>query len=327
MRPLSLSSRLLVWILPVSLATALATSLSTYLIARSVILGEAQKGVVAVTEAEAAQVKAYFEQRHNDLITVSQSPLFKDHYKNVEYGLTQEAGVYRREIELVLLDLQQRTRAYPRLSYLDSSSREICLVSDGRIVKAGEKFAAPEFFAAVKRLKPGQRLVSSIAYVPWHKAPIVRYGTPIVDDTGRFRGALIFAVSLKPVYESLGRLRLGSSGRSFLSARRSGPLYDESLSPQRETLTSAAAIPGTPWAVVTAVDRRDYIANLAWVSTLTFLFALFASMLLILVITRQVRALLRPLQSLATGSRVSGYAAGAGTMTELINLGCYSNCR
>src|SRR5436853_72675 len=105
MRAGSLSTRLLVFILPVSLAVAGALSLSTYLIARGVILWESQQGIAAVTQAAAAHARAYFEQRHAELATISQSPLFKDHYLNVEYGLTREAGVYRREIERMLLDL------------------------------------------------------------------------------------------------------------------------------------------------------------------------------------------------------------------------------
>jgi two-component system NtrC family sensor kinase len=304
----SLSTRLLVWILPVALVTALAISLSTYLIARGVILWETQQGIAAVTEAAAAQVKGFFEQRLNDLATISQSPLFKDHYMNVEYGLSHEAGVYRHEIERMLLDLQQRARAYPRLSYLDASGREICAVAEGGSAKADGRSAAPGFFASVRRLKAGQRLVSAIARVPWHAVPIVRYGTPLVDETGRIRGALIFAVSLKPVYESLGRLHVGISGRSFLSARQAGRLYEDLPSSRRDMLTSAVAIPGTPWSVVTAVDRRDFIERLAWVSTMTFFLALVASTVLVLIITRQVRILLRPLQALAGASEA--YAGG-----------------
>ncbi|MBI3553338.1 MAG: PAS domain S-box protein [Elusimicrobia bacterium] len=307
-RQSSLSTRLLVWILPVSLTTTLAISLSTYLIARGVILWETQQGIAAVTQAAAAQVKAYFKQRDNDLATISQSPLFKDHYMNVEYGLDQEAEVYRREIERMLLDLERRSGAYPRLAYLDASGRKICIVKDGRIVVPDRPLEEKDYFVSLKKLKPGQRLVSPIIRVPWHNAPIVRYGTPIVDEAGRFRGALVFAVSLEPVYDSLGRLRLGVSGRSFLSARPLGRFY-EGLSPSsRETLTSVVAIPGTPWSVVTVVDRRDFIANLAWVSTMTFFFALIASTLLVLIITRQVRTLLRPLQALVRASEA--YAGG-----------------
>ena len=307
MRQNSLSARLLVWILPVSLATTLAISLSTYLIARRVILWETQQGIAAVTEAAATEVKAYFEQRHNDLATLSQSPLFKDHYMNGEYGLSQEAEVYRREIEKMLLDLSGRAKAYPGLRYLDTSGREVCVIEEGRILRPQSPYPHRDFFTAVKALKPGRRLVSAIVHRPGHP-PVVRYGTPLRDETGRLRGALVFTASLGPVYESLGRLHVGVSGRSFLSARQPGALYEDLASQRRERLTSAVLIPGTPWSVVTVVDRSDFLAPLAWVSTLTFFLALLASALLVLIITRQVRILLRPLQELAEASQA--YAGG-----------------
>ena len=303
----SLSARLLVWILPVSIVTALAISLSTYLVARGVILWETQQGIAAVTQAAAAQAKGFFEQRHNDLGTIAQSPLFKDHYTNVEYGLDQEAGVYRREIERMLLDLSRRAKAYPRLRYLDAAGREVCLVEDGAIARPQKIYPHPDFFAAIKKLGAGRQLVSPILHWPGHP-PVIRYGAPLRDETGRLRGALVFTASLGPVYESLGRLHLGISGRSFLSARQAERSYEDLSSSGRGMLTSAVAIPGTPWSVVTAVNRRDYIEGLSWVSTVTFFLALFASTLLALIITRQVRALLRPLQALARASEA--YAGG-----------------
>lgn len=304
----SLSTRLLVWILPTSLASMLAISLSTYLIARGVILWETQQGIAAVTEAAAAEAKAYFEQRHNDLATISQSPLFKDHYMNVEYGLAREAVMYRGEIELMLLDLAGRAGSYPRLTYLDAAGRPVCQVSDGKIAARGGLLAENgEFFSALKSLKKGRRLVSGPQHVAWHAAPIVRYGAALRDETGRVRGALVFSASLSPVYEALGRIRLGSSGRSYLSARRER--FEEDLPGSgRGMLSSAVPIPGTPWSVVTAVQRADYIDRLAWVGTTTFLLALFASTALVLIITRKVHVLLGPLKSLARAA--GAYARG-----------------
>ncbi len=308
MRRDSLSVRLLLWILPVSLAITLGISASTYYIARGVILSESQQGIAAVTEAVAAEVKAYFEQRHNDIATISQSPLFKDHYKNVEYGLEDEAKVYRNEIERMLLGLEHRTRAYLFLGYLDAEGHKVCLVRAGPAAMPDGELPSREFFSAVKRLKPGQRLVSPITHVSWQATSIILLGTPLFDEAGRFRGELVFAVNLEPVYDSLARLRLGSSGRSYLSMRRPDRLYEELPSARRAMLTSSVAIPGTPWLVVTAVKRGDYIERLAWVSSMTFLFALFASTILVLIITRQVRFLLRPLQALAGAAEA--YAAG-----------------
>lgn len=308
MRSGSLSSRLLSTILPVSFLGILAVALSTYLIAREVILWEAQQGIAAVTESAAAQVRGYFEQRRSDLATVSRSPLFKDHYLNVEYGLDQEAEIYRREIGRMLLDLARRTGAYPRLSYLDASGKEVCLVEDGRIAGPAAASWAREHFDSLARLRTGQSLVSPILRVPWHGPPVVVYGTALRDPEKRPRGALMFAVSLGPVYDSLGRLHLGISGRSYLSARSSGRLRQDQPSSGRGMLTSAAAIPGTPWSVVTAVHRKDFTEHLAGIGTLTLFLSLFASMALVLIITRQVRMLLGPLRALAGAAQ--SYAGG-----------------
>ncbi|TBR17222.1 response regulator [bacterium] len=306
-RPGSLSARLLVWILPIALSAMSAVAAASYLIARGVILRETQKGVEAVTLAAAAQVRAYFEQRGNDLATIAQSPLFRDHYMNVGYGLEQEAEVYRREIARMLVDLERRAGAYPRLSYLDAAGREVVRVEEGRMVERPGPYARGDFFRALKALKAGQRLTTPIARVAWHGAPVVWYGTPFKDESGRFRGALVFAVSLQPVYDSLGRIHLGVSGRSFLSARSRASLHGE-YGAASETLTSEFPIAGTPWSVVTAVNRHDFLDRLTWVSTATLVLLLLTAAALVAAISRQVRALLKPLQDLAAASR--SYAAG-----------------
>lgn len=306
-RPGSLSGRLLVWILPIALAATTAVSAASYLIARGVILQETQKGLTAVTAAAAAQVGSFVQQRHNDLATIAQSPLFRDHYMNVGYGLGQEAEVYRREIALMLEDLERRAGAYPRLSYLDAAGREVVRVADGRLVARPEPYRGGAFFEELKRLRPGERLATPISHVPWQSAPVVWFGTPLKDAVGRFQGALVFGVSLKPVYESLGRIHLGVNGRSVLTARRSD--RDEALpGVVGETLTSEAPIPGAPWSVVTAVDRRDFLSKLNWVSTATLFLLVLTAAALVTAISRQVRTLLKPLQELAGASRA--YAAG-----------------
>ncbi|TPW18871.1 MAG: two-component system, NtrC family, sensor kinase, partial [Elusimicrobia bacterium] len=306
-RPGSLSARLLVWILPIALAAMTAVSAASYLIARRVILEETQKGIEAVTSAAAAQVRSFFEQRHNDLATIAQSPLFRDHYMNVAYGLDVEAEVYRREIARMLVDLERRAGAYPRLSYLDASGREVCRVEDGKVVERPGPYRGEDFFKSLKRAKRGQRVTTPISKVAWQSAPVVGFGTPFIDESGRFRGALVFGVSLRPVYESLGRIHLGVTGRSYLSVRQTGALRHEPRG-GGETLTSEVPIAGTPWSVVTAVNRRDFLSRLTWVSTATLILLFLTAAALVAAISRQVRALLAPLQRLAAASHA--YAGG-----------------
>jgi PAS domain S-box-containing protein len=301
-KPASLSTRLLVWILPLSLAATFALALSTYLISRRVILWQAQQGIAAVNQAAAAETRTYFEQRHADLATIAQSPLFKDHFMNVEYGLAQEAAVYRREIEKMLFDLSRRAKAYPRLSYVDASGSEIVVIQDGRPAKPSRDSVDPAFTARVLKTAPGQRLTSPIMRVPFHDSPVVRYGAPLHDEQGRTRGALIFSASLAPVYAELERMRVGESGRTYLAPRGT------SGTPAGDLLTAEAAIAGTPWSIVTAVERADYLGPLRGVSLLTLGFALVGAVLLVILLTRQVKLQLKPIGSLVEAA--DAYARG-----------------
>ncbi|MBI3507560.1 MAG: response regulator [Proteobacteria bacterium] len=297
----SLSAQLLDWILPISLISTLAICASTFFIAREVILWETQNGIEAVTQAAAAQVRGYFEQRQNDLATIAQSPLFKDHYKNVEFGLGEEAGVYRHEIERMLADLERRARAYPRMAYLDATGREVSLLQDGRAT-ATDKNPHAELLAALKAVNPGQTFVSADAAPVGPELPGLRYGAPLRDEAGRFRGALVFDASLEPVHQSLKRLHLGSAGELRLENR------DAPAAPVKDTLSARAVIPGTPWALVAVVSRSAYLVRLAWVSSISFFLATLAAIALILILTHQVRLLLKPLEAVAGAAQA--YAGG-----------------
>lgn len=305
MTRVSLSTRLLTWILPLSAALILAATLSTYWIARGVILWETQQGLAAVTEAAGAQITGFFEMRDSDLATAAQSPLLRDHYMNVEYGLRQEAEVYRRELERMLEDLAARARCYPELLYLDARGRVVVRVREGKAASPA-RFDAPEFFKAASASRG--RIVSPMARVPWHPAPIVRYAAPLRGEDGRFRGALIFSVSMQPVNESLGRLKMGMRGRSFLTARQPGRFARELTHAGPDDLMAAAAIPGTPWSVVTLVHRSDFLGRLAWVTAAAFTLCALAAALLVLVLPLRVRHLLEPLQALESAAQ--SYAEG-----------------
>ncbi|MBI5595430.1 MAG: PAS domain S-box protein [Elusimicrobia bacterium] len=298
LRSRSLSTRLLIWIVPISVAGSLAITIPNYFIARSVILQETQKGIAAVTDSAAAQAKSYFEQRQNDIVTISQSPLFKDHYMNAEYGLTQEAEVYRMDIERMLVDLECRAKAYTVLCYVDKEGREVVRVERGRAVTPR---GAPRDISQTRSNKP-----SGIMH-DGGGPPFVRSTVPLGDGGGKVRGALVFDASLGPVYDALGRVHLGVSGRSFLTTRPKDPLYGE-YAAKGPVLTAVAPIAGTEWSVATAVERADFIERLGWVSTMTFVLLLSAGLTLILALTRKVRTLLAPLQALAAAAQA--YARG-----------------
>jgi two-component system NtrC family sensor kinase len=307
MKRSSLAARLLLWILPLTLSALFIISAATYWVARGAILAEVEEGVKGLAKVAAAEVHSFIEQRNNDLATIGQSPLFKDHYQNIEYGLSQEAEVYRLEIEKMLLAFSRRTQVYPQLRYLDASGRLICSVRDSRPGPTEIDKEDLEFFRRTRSLSPGQQQASQTRKVPWHPVPIVSYGVPLYDEAGKLRGALVFDSSMGPIYEMLGRLRIGHSGRSYITQRRAGVSNSE-LQRVGPLVTASVIVPGSPWLVLTIVRRSEFLERLQFISRATVLLGIVVALILTVVIILQVRLLLRPIQALS--SAVKAYAAG-----------------
>ncbi|MBI5242755.1 MAG: PAS domain S-box protein [Elusimicrobia bacterium] len=305
---ISLTARFLIWILPVTFAAVLTTAAATYHVARRQIIGDVRKELDALGKNAAEQIRACLDQRSNDLATVSASPLFKDHYMNLEYGLLQEAGAYLHEIERMLLQFARRTGVYPQLSYVDASGREICRIRDAKIGLAAKEALDPADLAALRRLRPGQRCVSGIRRVPWHGSPVVRYEAPLRDEAGAFRGALVFDYSLKHVYGLLRRLGRISLGRGYLADRRSPRAWEGLSGPDPGLLATSSPVPGTSWSVILTADRDERLGGLRLVKNVAFVLALFASVLTLLAIVIQVRSTLQPVQNLVAA--VNAYAEG-----------------
>ncbi|MBI5201622.1 MAG: PAS domain S-box protein [Elusimicrobia bacterium] len=299
----SLSSRLLAWILPTFLLGSVAISVSAYAIARTLLMREMEREVQVMTEVAAAEVRAFDEQRVNDLATIAQSPLFRDHYKNVEFGLGHEAEMYRRDVDRMLLDFSRRAGVYDQLRYVDASGRDVSRVLDGRVETPGGK-ADP---AAVKDLRPGLQRSSGLLQESHGGAPAIETRQGLFDETGRLRGALAFRWSLGRILGQLSRLRVGETGRSFL-LRDGAPIARGAGEVDGRVLAAGLAIPGTRWSVRTVVRRAEFLDRLRWLGQLSVLLAATTIGLIVLVVTRQVRALLRPIATLA--SAVEAYAEG-----------------
>ena len=293
MKERSLSDHLQSWILPFVFAVGALISLSNYLIARRTILQELSRGVDVAAQAASGRVQGLWDQYRNDVITLSQSPLFRDYATNRAYGLDAEARVYRGEIERMLLDFSRRSRAFPRLRFLDLSGREICRVQDSA-ARAPSSQVDEAALLDSRLIRPGLPRMSDVQHPSWHAHPVVAWTAGIFDDAGAPRGLLVFEASLGPTDEALSRFRIGRSGRVRLLERP-----EESLPATQRSVTARAAVPGTPWSVAMTVDRREFLRPLAEVLTATVLFSLLAALLLSFGLRRQLHILLAPVRTLA----------------------------
>ncbi|MBI4347207.1 MAG: PAS domain S-box protein [Elusimicrobia bacterium] len=299
----SLSGRLLAWILPTFLLAAVAISVTAYAIARTLLMREMEREVQVMTEIAAGQVRAFHEQRVNDLATIAQSPLFRDHFKNVEFGLAHEAGMYLRDIDRMLLDFSRRAGVYVQLRYVDAAGRDLSRVEGGR-VRPGAR--GPDA-AAVAGLRRGVSSTSGLVPAARGGPPEVEARHGLFDDTGRLRGALAFRWSLARVIGQLARLRIGDSGRSYL-LHAGKPLARWAGRAEGPVVTSRLDIPGTPWSAWTVVRRAEFLDRLRWLGKISFLLAVSTIALLAVVVTRLVRTLLRPIATLAGAAEA--YAKG-----------------
>lgn len=118
------------------------------------------------------------------------------------------------------------------------------------------------------------------------KAPVVVMSVPVLDNDGQFSGAMVGMFRLgqttvSPFYASIVRLRLGQTGNTFVVDSQGKILFDSTSNlvgeqyssrvtgiplgqnsgafrtldkHQRDIVVSYAAIPGTPWTLVTEED-------------------------------------------------------------------------
>lgn len=247
--------------LPVYLGAALAVSASAYLISRAVLFNGVGQELRVLTELAAAHAGAFAAQRENDLATLSQSPLFKDHAETLAYGLVEESEVYRREIEKMLSDFSERAGVYPRLSYRDAAGREQVAVADARVAAMG---------------------------------PTLELRRRLLDAAGRPRGELVFTYTTAPLTDTLSRLTVGETGRTELL-----PLAALKAPPDPDVLREALPVPGTQWAVASRVPRGEVARRLGWVGALTALIAASMMAFIALLVTRLVRRGLKPVSELA----------------------------
>lgn len=298
LRRVSLQSRLLVVTLPLTVGVVAAIALSTYLVARRVVLEQLERDVVRTSQIAATEARAAFEQAKSDVATVAESPLFRDHFINVEYGLTQEAEVYRREIEKMLAAFAGRTGTYTRLAYADSRGRILAEVDRAGIVKPAGRLDG-DLLERAAGLEHG-KILASTARTRSDGGRSITFAAALGSLDRGSRAYLAAEYSLDRIESLLARLAIGQSGRSVLSPREAEGAAALGVSRGAgDRVVARADVPGSPWAVVTSVERDEFLDPLSMIGAWTALLGLLACALISLAVAAQVRASVGPIRALA----------------------------
>ena len=305
----TLSCSLLVWILPITLGSLFLVAGIAYQAARRQILRDAHNELTSLAIGAAEQITAFLDQRNNDLATIAQSPLFRDHYMNEEYGLRQEAEVYRQEIAHMLASFARRIGVCPRLRYLDARGREVCRIVDASVQPVRGEASEAGDTEFMKSLRVGQGTVLRHMQPVGGREPAMRYAAALRDKPGALRGMLVFDCNWKPIDDILKKIEGGSFFRLYLTDRRGVAATASSAGyPAEGNISVSIPMPGTLWAVTAAARPDDLLEGLDIIATVTGLVGLIAAVFMALVIVYHVRFATRPLGELAAAVRA--YARG-----------------
>lgn len=122
----------------------------------------------------------YLKERASDLHTLSENPSIRDYFENRYYGLSEEAEVYRQEIERSLLRFVDRMNhnelIYRQIRYVDNQGREAAKVTDGAINSQRTDVAGAAFFEALKNRPPGTMYASPVG-------PAMSYALAVYDTS------------------------------------------------------------------------------------------------------------------------------------------------
>lgn len=307
--PSRLSRRLLAAILPPVLLAVSGIVWLQYHMARREILGAINKEADSLAQRLSTDVDDLLDQRRRDLLTLAETPLIADYYRNVDFGLLDEAGAYRKELERYLQNFAARTGVYSRIAYIDGK---------GEVVAgAGAPPTAPDqgvFFANAREAGRGGLWASSIEERPGASAAIY-YAKPVFDELGQFKGVLVLSYDLSRLREQLSGVVVGRRGRAYVQAE--GGRRVEGRPPPEgglELLTARSPLKGRPWTVVVEAPLDDFLGPLRTVRNTALLTSLLGMGGLVAILLLLVRSITRPIAVLVAAAG----KFGAGDFTQRI---------
>jgi signal transduction histidine kinase/CheY-like chemotaxis protein len=231
----------------------------------------ATAGFITSSREAAKASTRYLKQRENDLHTLAENPTIRDYYNNRGYGLSEEAEVYRLQLEHSLRRFAERSNSidliYPQIRYVDQQGDEVAKVVKSQISRDRGRVAEAPFFLAVKHLPPGETYLSPVGPTMIYAMPVYQPGG--VGRAPTFQGAVVldFAYPLQDFERTtavIARTFVIITGISlgialFLTITRVRRLTD----PIRRLAEAAHRIAAGQRSVTVAIDSGDEVGRLA----------------------------------------------------------------
>ena len=142
----SIQRRALALVLPLVIASILSIGLVNF---------------QTLNEQTAKRSERFLADRSNEILTISEDQSVANYFHNTAYGLSEEATMYRKELERYFKRFSDRYNSsdliYAGIRYIDKTGKEVAKFSEGKIGGDYRNVAGEEFFQ--KALKIPSRTV------------------------------------------------------------------------------------------------------------------------------------------------------------------------
>jgi C4-dicarboxylate-specific signal transduction histidine kinase len=303
--PSRLTWKLLAAIIPPLLLAVSAIVWLQYHLARREILVAINKEAASLAKRLSTDVDELLDQRRRDLLTLAETPLIADYYRNVDFGLLDEAGSYRRELERYLQNFSARTGVYSRIAYIDQAGHLVA-GSGVPLKDPGRSRAMDEAFLMARAAGRDGLWTSPITGRPG-MGPVIYFAKPVFEEGSKFRGILALSYDLTRLQEQLRGVVVGRRGRAYIRAEggqrvEGRPPLGEGL----EMLTAMSPMQRRPWTVVVEAPLDDFLGPLRTVRNAALLTTLIGMGGLVVILLLLVRSITRPIATLVAAARKFG---------------------
>jgi len=300
----TLSRQLLLGVLSSVLLAISAMGIMSYLTGRRQILGYIQQEINGITLNSAQSLQSFFKQRQNDVEAISETSLIGDYHRSRNFGLSEEADLYRRTLANYFARFADRSRVYYDIFFADAFGRRVCSLRDrGHPTETGD----PLSVASLMFLRQGRK-IDLEPFLLGSGGPLVkRYAKPVFDPAGQFLGGIVMDLDMRHVEDILGKVRVGRVGSAYIEDEE-GRVVVGSRPGLRQPLLSVAAIPETPWRLGVIASADDFLGPVQQIRRLTILFSILTCFVVAVLVLWRVSSLLKPVKEMVEGTR--RYAAG-----------------
>jgi len=201
------------------------TSISKSL--REVSTGKLQDRVGLVS----FEIEDFLKNVSNDLFYLRDSVLLRDMVRDMAMGDTTDLETMRNKLEKDFLAFSKHKKIYHQVRFLDADGMEVVRVDRIR----GESLIVPRerlqnkkkryYFADTAKLPKGELMISPLDLNREHGQvekplrPVIRYGTPVYDDSGNLRGIVLFNVMADTFLDLVRKKNSGQEKALFIDGK------------------------------------------------------------------------------------------------------------